>query len=122
VKLTLTIPAAPWPSRNTEKGLHWSRLQERHDEWATWSFVAWHRAGRPRIGRCTVTVRLYFRTRQRRDRDNFTGASGCKGCLDGIKGRAYPDDADGVIDLRPLELLADGGDPRVEIVLEGDAR
>lgn len=80
--------------------------------------MAWHQSGRPRFERAAVTVRLYFARNAHRDRDNFTGASGMKGCLDGLKGNAFPDDADGVIDLRPVELLVDKFRPRVEVLIE----
>lgn len=114
----LTIPFAPWPSRNAEDGKHWRTRQRTRHAWAEYATIAWTSAGRPRFARAAVTVRLYFATARARDRDNLTGSSGMKGCLDGLKGRAFPDDADGVIDLRPVELLVDRSAPRVEVLIE----
>lgn len=120
--MILTIPGRPWRSKNEERDLHWGDILRYQSLWAKLAWVAWVEAGRPGFDRCTVTVRLFFPCNARRDRDNYSGA-GLKGLLDGLKGRAYPDDADGVIDLRPVEFHVDKARPRVEIELaENHAR
>jgi hypothetical protein len=83
--------------------------------WKSEAMAAWMNAGCPWFERCAVHIRLFYRgDRVTQDDDNMIGA--CKPILDGLKGRAFPDDNADTIKL-VVERVIDNESPRVEIQL-----
>lgn len=64
--------------------------------------------------RAKIRIKYYFRTKHKRDKDNFAGF---KPLLDALKGRVIVDDSSDRIDVN-WELLYDKNRPRTEIMVE----
>jgi len=63
--------------------------------------------------RAKIRIKYYFRTKHKRDKDNYTP----KVILDCLKGRVIVDDSNDRVDL-DWELLYDRKQPRTQIVIE----
>ena len=118
----LTIPLDPTGlSLNRWHGYHWSKKREIKSEWSEavqWIAQSKHN-GLP-LKNPRVTLTCYFRTKHKRDKDNFSIVA--KVVLDGLtKAGIIEDDNSEAIDLRPLEFDYDKRKPRVEITIEAES-
>lgn len=95
-------------------------LHDRHGYRKAWMgavMAYWHQVGRPTFSHPSITIRCYYKVKRTRDADNAAGGVG-KIVMDALKGRAFADDDAGSVDLRPVQLLVDRANPRVEIELQ----
>ena len=116
--IKLTIPLDPTGlSLNRWHSHHWSKKAQLKSEWTEavqWIASLKHN-GLP-LKKPAVTLTCYFRTRHKRDKDNFSIVA--KVVLDGLtRAGVIDDDNSEAIDLRPLEFDYDKSKPRVEIEL-----
>jgi crossover junction endodeoxyribonuclease RusA len=113
--MVIVLPLPP-PELSPNARPHWAakaRAVRRYREAAYLSSLAERRARPMNVAK--VTARFFFRSRQRRDRDNLLAS--LKPAFDGIAdARVVTNDA-GMIHM-PVEQYVDRTDPRVEIVVE----
>ena len=116
--LKLVIPLTPG-SLNEFMRSHYRKRERIQDEWDMEVVKALAQAGKGArlvrlFERAKVSIKYYFRTKHKRDKDNFAGF---KPLLDALKGRVIVDDSSDRVDV-DWELLYDGKWPRTEIVIE----
>lgn len=116
--LKLIIPLTPC-SLNKFMRTHWAKRRRIQDEWDVEVVKALAQAGEGArlvtlFERARVRIRYYFRTKHKRDKDNFAGF---KPILDALKGRVIVDDSSDRVDV-DWELLYDKRNPRTEILVE----
>ena len=116
-KLTLTVPFTP-VSLNRWQNLHWGTKRRVKEDWDTEVAMAMMTATgmtvlKRTMERARVRIKYYFRTRHKRDKDNYTP----KVIMDCLKGRVIEDDSSDRIDL-DWELLFSKKQPRTEILIE----
>jgi len=112
--MRLVIPLDPTGlSMNRWNNLHWAKKAKIKKEWT--DYVFWKaKEKRTTLEKPTVKITCYFRTKHKRDKDNFAVVAKC--CLDGLtKAGVIVDDNSTEIDLQPLEFDYSKDKPRVEI-------
>lgn len=115
--IKLTIPLTPG-SLNKWQRTHWAKRRDIQDAWDLETVVALAKIGEGArllklFERARVRIRYYFRTKHKRDKDNYTP----KVIMDCLKGRVFVDDSSDRVDV-DWELLYDRGAPRTVIVVE----
>ena len=115
--IKLTIPLTPC-SLNEFLRSHYRKRERIQDEWDTETVVALAKIGEGArlvklFERARVRIRYYFRTKHKRDKDNYTP----KVIMDCLKGRVIVDDSSDRVNV-DWELLFDKQAPRTEIEIE----
>ena len=115
--LKLIIPLTPC-SLNVWQRSHWAKRRRTQDDWDVQTVMALAKAGEGArlvrlFERAKISIKYYFRTKHRRDKDNYTP----KVIMDCLKGRVIVDDSNDRLDLG-WELLYNSKAPRTEIVIE----
>ena len=116
--IKLTIPLDPTGlSMNRLNSLHWSKCAQLKREWTdAVQWIAQSKWNKLPMKYPTITYTCYFRTRHKRDEDNFSLVK--KFCNDGLtKAGIIEDDNSEAINLQPIVFDYDKKKPRVEIVL-----
>ena len=118
--MKLVIPLDPTGmSHNRLDKLHWTVKRDIKAQWTdAVQWIAQSKWSKLPMKYPTVTYTAYFKTRHKRDQDNFM-AGLVKYSIDGLtKAGVIEDDNSDEIDLRPIEFAYDKTKPRVEITLE----
>lgn len=106
----ITVPGTP-PSLNEILGLHWTKRNRVKKEWHGLVHYAWVQSKKPRFNEVTIRITYYFKTKHKRDYDNYSG----KFLLDGLKGGAITDDNQDIIQSLTHAFRYDKENPRTEI-------
>ena len=105
-------------SLNRWNNLHWAERNRIKGDWAhEVGWIAKSKHNKMPFKHATITITCYFRTKHKRDPDNFLGVVG-KVCLDPLIGIIIEDDNSEAIDLMPLVFEYSKTKPRVEIEIE----
>jgi len=115
--LKLIIPLTP-SSLNKWQRAHWAKRRRIQDEWDNQVAVGLAKTTnlvrlRPLMEKARIEIKYFFRTKHKRDKDNYTP----KVIMDCLKGRVIVDDSNDRVDL-DWELLYDRKAPRTEIMVE----
>lgn len=115
--LKLIIPLTP-SSLNKWQRAHWAKRRRIQDEWDNQVAVELVKSInvvrlRPLMEKAKIGIKYYFRTKHKRDKDNYTP----KVIMDCLKGRVVVDDSSDRVDV-DWELLFDKNQPRTEILIE----
>ena len=115
--IVLTIPLTPC-SLNVWQRAHWAKRRRIQDDWDVEVVKALAQAGEGArlltlFERARVRIRYYFRTKHKRDKDNFVP----KVIMDCLKGRVIVDDSSDRVDV-DWKLLYDKNRLRTEIMVE----
>jgi Holliday junction resolvase RusA-like endonuclease len=115
--LKLIIPFTPC-SLNVYARAHWAKRRRIQDFFDVEVVKALAQAGEGArlvklFERAKIRIRYFFRTKHKRDKDNYTP----KVIMDCLKGRVIVDDSSDRVDL-DWELLYNRKAPRTEVVME----
>jgi len=109
----LTIPRTP-VSANRLLRMHWHDRSELLDEWKHDVYYLCRAAKIPKLARITVSAKIYFKDKRRRDQDNFE--FGLRKLLgDSLKGVVIFDDNPSFLTWGEINFAIDKDNPRTEI-------
>jgi len=117
---TITIPREP-TSANKLLRMHWAPRNRLLDEWKHDVYYLCREAGVPKCARIIVDVRVYYRTRRARDRDN--AEFGVRKLLgDSLEGTVVFNDNPSFLRWGAFAMLHDPDNPRIEVTITDDPR
>lgn len=115
-KLLLTLPV---PFSNNAEPSHVMAIHKYKQFWGQAAIGAWMKGGSPLFPAVNLYMHFVFPDHRKRDFTNYSGNYSIKGILDGLKGRAFPDDSSQYVTLSGVTFGYDKDRPRLEITLEG---
>ena len=111
---TITIYDIP-PSLNVIQNMHWMKRNSLKKMWHMLVYSAWVDSKKPKFDKVEVELTYYFKTKHKRDYDNYAG----KWLLDGLKGCAIEDDNQDIVQSLTLNKFChDKENPRTEILIK----